>query len=638
MTDLHVQKLESIKKLIDAEAAVEYNRKKQRIYIRLNAELEHRITEAKEKLNNAITLLNKIKSALDDAKEKCKYQQNIASKLTDNKKPSDARNFPYKKQFDELPETLSELIDHMNELEGQQQCLRNYNPEVLTEYENLLQDIERLKDSIEESKSNQLNLDAQMDSLFEKWYDVVANVVGNINRNFANFMMLMGFAGEVELVCGHERDYADYGIAIRVKYRNDEELQCLDRFVQSGGERAVAIAAYTLSLQQMSQVPFRCVDEINQGMDPTNERRIFEMLMKETAQPGKSQFFFVTPKLLENLPYNEYVTVSIIFNGKMVRSSTVFEKFTQPMKGDNETAKKFRYNSVLYQCKAGSQQATQSKGLRASSTYKMNCPVVVRVQFTGNNLIVTKTALTHETHSCSKEIYDHYPENMRLSAEQKAQVRKLIEAVSYLTSEKDIKAIRLQMKVPRKRFTDEVLERYYDLLTPFTYRKVEDQFNLSLKLTIILTETSEAVNFEEEQTEVKFIKQTAMSEKKLAIFMNFPDNEPKCTLCKISTCITRTFSDHLFIEGKTMQHKKNRKSRRKFSFLYFENITLFKLYKKLLFEIRLKSFSAAFSSGYPHQVIEFLFLYFFRIFIGEDSFRVEPAESSFLNVSPRVKI
>ncbi|KAJ6639190.1 hypothetical protein Bhyg_11930, partial [Pseudolycoriella hygida] len=98
------------------------------------------------------------------------------------------------------------------------------------------------------------------------------------------------------------------------------------------------------------------------------------------------------------------------------------------MKGDNETAKKFRYNSVLYQCKAGSQRATQSKGLRASPTYKMNCPVVVRVQFTGNNLIVTKAALTHETHSCSKEIYDHYPENMRLSAEQKAQVRKLIEA------------------------------------------------------------------------------------------------------------------------------------------------------------------------------------------------------------------
>lgn len=43
----------------------------------------------------------------------------------------------------------------------------------------------------------------------------------------------------------------------------------------------------------------RCVDEINQGMDPTNERRIFDMLVKETAQPGKSQFFFVTPKVIQ---------------------------------------------------------------------------------------------------------------------------------------------------------------------------------------------------------------------------------------------------------------------------------------------------------------------------------------------------
>ncbi|KAJ6648127.1 hypothetical protein Bhyg_03352 [Pseudolycoriella hygida] len=30
---------------------------------------------------------------------------------------------------------------------------------------------------------------------------------------------------------------------------------------------------------------------------------------------------------------------------------------------------------------------------------------------------------------------------------------------------------------------------------------------------------------------------------KLAIFMNFPDNEPKCTICKTCTCITRTFGD-----------------------------------------------------------------------------------------------
>lgn len=72
-------------------------------------------------------------------------------------------------------------------------------------------------------------------------------------------MSSMGFAGEIELVHNVDeiRDYDQYGIQIRVKYRNEEKLQQLDRFIQSGGERAVAIAVYTLSLQHISHVPFR---------------------------------------------------------------------------------------------------------------------------------------------------------------------------------------------------------------------------------------------------------------------------------------------------------------------------------------------------------------------------------------------
>lgn len=94
-----------------------------------------------------------------------------------------------------------------------------------------------------------------------------------------------------------QRDYDSYGIEIRVKYRSHEKLRALDRFVQSGGERAVAIAVYSLSLQQLTHVPFRCVDEINQGMDPDNERKIFDMLVQHVAQEGQSQFFYVTPKV-----------------------------------------------------------------------------------------------------------------------------------------------------------------------------------------------------------------------------------------------------------------------------------------------------------------------------------------------------
>lgn len=86
--------------------------------------------------------------------------------------------------------------------------------------------------------------------------------------------------------------------------------------LRAGGERAVAIAVYSLSLQHLSQVPFRCVDEINQGMDQRNECRIFEMLVNHVAKPRQSQFFYVTPKLQPNLPYNDYVTCITVFNGR----------------------------------------------------------------------------------------------------------------------------------------------------------------------------------------------------------------------------------------------------------------------------------------------------------------------------------
>lgn len=54
--------------------------------------------------------------------------------------------------------------------------------------------------------------------------------------------------------------------------REKEELSVLDSHRQSGGERAVSTIFYLMALQSLARAPFRVVDEINQGMDPRNER------------------------------------------------------------------------------------------------------------------------------------------------------------------------------------------------------------------------------------------------------------------------------------------------------------------------------------------------------------------------------
>ncbi len=59
-----------------------------------------------------------------------------------------------------------------------------------------------------------------------------------------------------------------------------------------------------LALQHLTKVPFRCVDEINQGMDAINERRVFDMLIETAVRRNSAQYFLLTPKLLTGLRYD----------------------------------------------------------------------------------------------------------------------------------------------------------------------------------------------------------------------------------------------------------------------------------------------------------------------------------------------
>ena len=77
------------------------------------------------------------------------------------------------------------------------------------------------------------------------------------------------------------------------------ELLVVDTIVfQSGGERSVATALYMLALQELTTVPFRCVDEINQGMDATNERRVFQLLVCTKCFGQRLIFDYATLLLL----------------------------------------------------------------------------------------------------------------------------------------------------------------------------------------------------------------------------------------------------------------------------------------------------------------------------------------------------
>merc|ERR1719454_32536 len=71
-------------------------------------------------------------------------------------------------------------------------------------------------------------------------------------------------------------DFRKFGIHIKVSFREGGTQSVLGGHAQSGGERAVSTMLYLLAIQQLTRCPMRMVDEINQGMDATNEKKCYQ--------------------------------------------------------------------------------------------------------------------------------------------------------------------------------------------------------------------------------------------------------------------------------------------------------------------------------------------------------------------------
>jgi hypothetical protein len=70
---------------------------------------------------------------------------------------------------------------------------------------------------------------------FFRWLNRLESLIIQVNEKFQHFFGSMGFAGEVQLHRGNsENDFANYGINILVKFRENMPLQKLDPFRQSG--------------------------------------------------------------------------------------------------------------------------------------------------------------------------------------------------------------------------------------------------------------------------------------------------------------------------------------------------------------------------------------------------------------------
>ncbi|KAL0561835.1 hypothetical protein IC582_002280 [Cucumis melo] len=221
------------------------------------------------------------------------------------------------KEFLEMPTTIEELEAAIQDNTSQANSILFLNHNVLEEYEHRQRQINIIARKLEADKHELRKCMAEVDDLKGNWLPTLRKLVSQINESFSRNFQEMAVAGEV-LLDEHDMDFDQFGILIKVKFRQSGQLQVLSAHHQSGGERSVSTILYLVSLQDLTNCPFRVVDEINQGMDPINERKMFQQLVRAASQTNTPQCFLLTPKLLPELEYSEACTILNIMNGPWI--------------------------------------------------------------------------------------------------------------------------------------------------------------------------------------------------------------------------------------------------------------------------------------------------------------------------------
>ncbi|KAI0125214.1 P-loop containing nucleoside triphosphate hydrolase protein [Xylariales sp. AK1849] len=215
-----------------------------------------------------------------------------------------------------------EDIDHeINAEQAKLELIHIVDPSVVRQFEKRAKEIESLTRKKEEMTAKLDALGDQLKELMEKFEPKLDELVAQVNEAFGHNFDMISCAGQVGV--HKDEDFDQWAIEVKVKFREKEALQLLNQHRQSGGERAVSTVFYIMALQSMAQAPFRVVDEINQGMDPRNERMVHERMVEIACREHTSQYFLITPKLLNGLRYDKRMRVMCIASGAYVPENAI---------------------------------------------------------------------------------------------------------------------------------------------------------------------------------------------------------------------------------------------------------------------------------------------------------------------------
>lgn len=286
-----------------------------------NAARDAKINGYKQNVEHKIAHQKSVEESYHKAVSECQRMKSDLTVMRDafNQKYA-ASQEQLHEDFKDFPDSIEDLNASISSIELRVKQIK-VDEKAIERHRELTEEIAKAEETLKNRDSKLQAVIEELMSTREDWLSSVKALITQVNKNFEESFKLLqekGYecAGKVELdALDAESDILQCGVCIRVRFRKGQDLQRLNIHVQSGGERSLTTFMYLLALNEVSEVPFRVVDEINQGMDEDKERISMQRLFDSAISPDTSQYFLITPKLLAGMQYHSNITFHVIFNG-----------------------------------------------------------------------------------------------------------------------------------------------------------------------------------------------------------------------------------------------------------------------------------------------------------------------------------
>ncbi|GMS84524.1 hypothetical protein PENTCL1PPCAC_6699, partial [Pristionchus entomophagus] len=288
---------------------------------------QRKLTAQNDSFHRQYVELDKRKEKANETAELRKSPEFLTKFAATGGKPAEFDDPPDFSVMPSTEEAQRMYDDKVMEVNAAKKALNAINYDE-SKYRNMVNEYNHHSKTFKKLKKVFKLLELQKQDREEKFPIIRQAVTMRLKNSFYKLMNMRNFRGILRVKNGEKvieitvekngetrerermRGYEDSDYDDEEEEEEEERNPTQDLKGLSGGERSYTTACFIMSLWEIMEAPFRCMDEFDVFMDMVNRKVVMELLVKlATEQFAHNQFIFFTPQGIRELGKRDKVQI-----------------------------------------------------------------------------------------------------------------------------------------------------------------------------------------------------------------------------------------------------------------------------------------------------------------------------------------